>query len=102
MLELIIYIISPYVQRESSVELMELGNITLCRHPLGESMFSWGRETAFLMMGEMSGGREDKSRESPRGRGTEFFRTCRKVRVKNPVVLELLVESGLPGSLMPP
>lgn len=102
MLEVIISIISPYVQRESSVELMELGNSTLCRHPLGESMFSWGREMAFLMMGEMSGGGDDKSREPARGRGTEFFRTCRKVRVKNPVVLELFAESGLPGSLVPP
>ncbi|KAA8584859.1 hypothetical protein FQN60_003553 [Etheostoma spectabile] len=88
--------------KESSVEPMELGNMTLCRHPLGESKFSWGREMAFLMMGETSGGMDDKSRESPRGRGTEFFRTCRKVRVKNPVVLELFAESGLPGSLLPP
>ncbi|RCU34773.1 hypothetical protein DVA76_19135, partial [Acinetobacter baumannii] len=61
MLEVINYIISPYVQRESSVELMELGNSTLCRQPLGESMFSWGREMAFLMMGEMSGGGDVKS-----------------------------------------
>lgn len=102
MLEVIICIISPYVQKESSVELMELGNSTLCRHPLGESMFSWGKEIAFLMIGEISGGGEDKSREPPRGRGPEVLRTCRKVRVKNPVVLELLAESGLPGSLMPP
>ncbi|TNN58464.1 Interferon-induced very large GTPase 1 [Liparis tanakae] len=72
------------------------------RHPLGESTFSWGREMAFLMMGETSGGGDDNSRELPRGRGTEFFRTCRKLRVKNLVVLELFAESGLSGSLMPP
>ncbi|KAF3846756.1 hypothetical protein F7725_003834 [Dissostichus mawsoni] len=77
-------IISPYVlQRESSVELTELGNCTLWRQPLEESMLSWGSEMAFLMMGETSGG-GDKSRELPRGRITEFFLTCRKVRVKNP------------------
>lgn len=96
------YIISPYVHSESSVELRELGNSTLCRHPLGASVFSWGSEMAFLMMGEMSGGGDDVSREPPRGLATEFFRTCRKVRVKNPVVLELCAESGLPGSLTPP
>ena len=89
------------MQRESSVELTELGNIILFMHPLGESMFSWGREMAFLMMGETSGG-GDRSRDALRGRGTEFFRTCLKVRVKKPVVLELLVESGLPGSRTPP
>lgn len=92
----------PYVQRESSAELTELGNIILCRHPLGESMFSWGREMAFLMMGEMSGGGDVKSREPPLGHGPEFFRTCRKLREKNPVDLELFAESGLPGSLVPP
>lgn len=102
-LEVIICIISPYAQKESSVELMELGNSTLCRHPLGESMFSWGKEMAFLMMGETSGGGgDDRSREPPRGLGPEVFRTFLKVRVKNLVVLELLVESGLPGSRMPP
>lgn len=92
---------SPYVQRDSSVELMELENSTRWRHPLGESTFSWGREMAFLMMGETSGGADDKSREPPLGRGTEFFRTCPKVRVKNLLVLEL-AESGLPGSPTPP
>lgn len=81
------------------MELIELGNSTLCRHPLGDSTFSCGREMAFLMMGETSGGGDDKSREPPRGHGPEFLRTWRKVRVKKPVVLEL---SGLPGSLMPP
>lgn len=82
--------------------LTELGNSTLCRHPLEASMLSCGRETAFLMMGETSGGGDDVSREPPRGLATEFFRTCRNVRVKNPVVFELLVESGLPGSRTPP
>lgn len=57
---------------------------------------------AFLMMGEISGGRDDKSREPRRGRGPGFFtRTCRNVRVKNRV-LELSDDSGLPGSLVPP
>ena len=57
---------------------------------------------AFFMMGEMSGGGEDKSREPRRGRGAELLCTCRNVRVKKPVDLELIAESGLPGSFMPP
>lgn len=53
------------------------------------------------MMGETSGG-GDRSREPPRGRGPELFHPWRNVRVRNPAVLELLAESGLPGSLVPP
>lgn len=68
-------LISPYARRLLSVELTELGNSTLCRHPLEASKFNWGREMAFLIIGEMSGGGEDMSREHPRGRATEFFRT---------------------------
>lgn len=95
-------LISPYVRRLLSVELTELGNSTLCRHPLEASKFNWGREIAFLIMGEMSGGGEDVSREPPRGRATEFLRTWWKARVKKPAILELLVESGLPGGRRPP
>lgn len=64
-------------------------------------MLSCGREMAFFMMGEMSGGGDDDDNVS-RGLATEFFRPCRNVRVKKPVVLELLAESGLPGSLAAP
>ena len=75
MLGVIISIISPYVQKESSAELRELGNSTLCRQPLVESMFSCGREMAFLMMGEMSGGGDDKSLELSCCRCPELLRT---------------------------
>lgn len=94
--------VSPYVQRALSVELKELGNIALCRHPLGASKLNWGNEMAFLIIGEMSGVGDDVSREPLPGLTAEFFRMCRKARMKKPIVLVLFVESGLPGSLKPP
>lgn len=63
-------------------------------------MLSCGREMAFFMMGETSGGGDDD--DTSRCLATEFFRPWRNVRVKKPAVLELLAESGLPGSLAAP
>lgn len=49
---------------------------------------------AFLMMGEMDGGGDEKSRDPPLSRGMGGFRTCCRVRDKKRVVLEPEGESG--------
>ncbi len=49
---------------------------------------------AFLMMGEMGGGGDEKSRDPPLNRGRGVFRTCCSVLDKKRVGLEPGGESG--------